>query len=247
VAVPFVLCYHAVSDTWDHPLAVRRETLKRQLAAAIRWGWKPAGAAEIVAGKPRALHATFDDGYRSILSVLPALEQLGLRPTVFVCTDYASEGRPLELPPLDRLPAHRNELATLRWDELRELAERGVEIASHTRTHPNLRELSTDDVRREVTESRDEIESEVGRRCSYFGYPYGQFDARVRDEVDRAGYEAAFGLLGVGPLGGRFGVSRVESSRRDGDVGILLKGSPAWPLLAGASRRLRGARARVSR
>ncbi len=246
LAVPFVLCYHAVSDTWDHPLAVRRETLTRQLAGAIRWGWKPAGALEVVAGKPRALHVTFDDAYRSILGVLPSLEQLGIRPTVFVCTDYAAEGRPLDLPPLDRLPAvHRNELATLCWDELRELAERGVEIGSHTRTHPNLRELSTGELRQEVTASREEIESELGRRCSYFAYPYGQFDARVRGEVERAGYEAAFGLVGVGLLGGRFGVSRVESSRRDGDVRILLKSSAAWPLLSGALRRLRGPLARL--
>jgi peptidoglycan/xylan/chitin deacetylase (PgdA/CDA1 family) len=239
-SVPFVLCYHAVSETWDDPLAVRAETLERQVAAAIRRGWKPAAASDVVAGSPRALHVTFDDGYRSILGAIPSLERLGIRPTVFVCTDYANDGRPLDVPLLDHVPAaRRNELATLRWDELRELAERGIEIGSHTRTHPNLRELSTGGLSQELTASRDRIESELDRPCRYLAYPFGQFDARVRDAVDRAGYEAAFGL-DVGPLGGRFGLTRVEPSRRDGSLGIRLKGSAAWPPLSRVSRRIRG-------
>lgn len=245
--MPFVLCYHAVSDVWDDPLAIRRETFERQLAAAIRFGWKPAGTAEVVAGRSRALHVTFDDAYRNILLALPSLERLGIRPTVFVCTDYAADGRPLDVAQLADVPAaHRNELATLRWDDLRELAERGIEIGSHSRTHPNLRELSTGELSREVADSRAEIENELGRRCSYFAYPYGQFDTRVREAVERAGYEAAF-ALGVGPLGGRFGISRVEPSRRDGAAGMLLKSSPAWPLLSRAMRRVRGPLARLDR
>ena len=240
-----VLCYHAVSDTWDHPLAVRRETLTRQLAGAIRWGWKPARAAEVVAGRPRSLHVTFDDAYRSVRNALPILERLGIQATVFVCTDYAREGRALDLPPLDRIPAaDREELATMGWDELRELAERGVEIGSHTRTHPNLREVSTDELAREVTVSRQEIESELGRVCRYFAYPYGQFDTRVQRAVEAAGYDAALGLAGVGRLGGRFGITRVEPGR-NGALRMLLKSSPAGPPVARASRRMRSALSRL--
>jgi peptidoglycan/xylan/chitin deacetylase (PgdA/CDA1 family) len=165
--VPFVLCYHAVSETWDHPLAVRPETLQQQLTAAIRWGWRPAGAADVVAGTPRTLHVTFDDAFRNIRGVLPALERLGIRPTIFVCTDYAAGGRPLDLPLLDHVPAaHRDELATLNWDELRELAERGIEVGSHSCTHANLRELSNSELRREVGASREQIGSELSRPCS---------------------------------------------------------------------------------
>ena len=72
-----VLCYHAVSADWDHPLAVRPETLRRQVRALVRWGRRPAAAADVVAGRPRALHVTFDDAYRSVDTALPVLEQLG--------------------------------------------------------------------------------------------------------------------------------------------------------------------------
>jgi peptidoglycan/xylan/chitin deacetylase (PgdA/CDA1 family) len=241
--VALVLCYHAVSAEWDHPLAVQPETLKRQVRALLRWGWKPAGASDAVAGRSRALHVTFDDAYTSVAGALPVLEQLGARPTVFACSDYAPEGKRLELPPLDRLPpADRDELATLSWDGLRSLADRGAEIGSHTRTHPDLRFLSDTELREELTASRDEIESEVGRPCRYFAYPYGQFDRRVQRAVEHAGYQGAFGLLGVGPLGGRLGVGRLEPARDDGGVAMLLKGSPAWPPLVAPIRRLRSAR-----
>jgi hypothetical protein len=96
-----------------------------------------------------------------------------------------------------------------------------------------------------VSTSREEIESELGRGCSYFAYPYGQADRRVQGAVERAGYEAAFSLVGVGQLGGRFGIKRVEASRRDGDLRMALKSSTAWPLLSGPLRRMRGSLRRL--
>jgi peptidoglycan/xylan/chitin deacetylase (PgdA/CDA1 family) len=244
--VPYVVCYHVVSETWHHPIAVQQATLLRQVSTAIRLGLKPVTLSDVVAGRSRALHVTFDDGYRSVLAAVPALERLGVRPSVFVCTDYASDGRPLDLPPLDSVSAaHRDELATLRWDELRELAARGVEVGSHTRTHPDLRGLPESDLRREVAESREAIEDELGRPCRFFAYPYGQADDRIRREVERAGYRAAFGLAGVGKTGGPYAIGRIELTSRDGMLGIALKSSPAWPFVSRRLRRVRGAAARV--
>lgn len=244
--MPFVLCYHAVSDNWDDPLAVRREQLERQVAAAIRWGWRPASLDDVVADRARALHITFDDGFRSVLGALPVLERLDVQPTIFVCTGYAAGGRVLDPPPLQAVAAsHPDELTTLSWDGLREAVERGADVGSHTRLHPNLRELSDGELRREVAISREEIESELGRRCRYLAYPFGQFDRRVQHAVERAGYDAAFGLVGVGRRGGRFGIARVEASRRDGAATIALKSSPAWPLLDPPLRRLRSVLARL--
>jgi peptidoglycan/xylan/chitin deacetylase (PgdA/CDA1 family) len=244
--MPFVLCYHAVSDDWDDPLAVRRDTLERQVAAAIRWGWRPASLGDVVADKARALHVTFDDGFRSVLGALPMLQRLDVRPTIFVCTGYAAGGRVLDVPALKAVAAsHPHELATLSWEELREAVERGAEVGSHTRLHPDLRELSDGELRQEVAVSREEIESELGRRCRYLAFPYGQFDRRVQHAVERAGYDGAFGLVGVGRRGGRFGIARVEASRRNGPALIALKSSPAWPLLDPPLRRLRSVLARL--
>jgi peptidoglycan/xylan/chitin deacetylase (PgdA/CDA1 family) len=230
--VSIVLCYHAVSREWDDPLAIAPEQLERQVAAALRW-------------HPRRVHVTFDDGFRSVLGALPVLERLGVPATVFVCTDFV--GRILDLPPLESIAAqHRDELTTLSWDELREAAERGLEVGSHTRRHFDLRGLSDEALRDELAGSREEIEACLGRPCRRLAYPFGQSDARVQVAAERAGYDAAFGLVGAGRIGGRFGIPRIDPSRRDGPLLIGFKSSRLWPVVLPPLRRLRGLRARLA-
>ncbi len=241
----FVLCYHAVSADWHDPLSVAPRTLARQVAAARRFGWEPTTLAGVVGGRRRAFHVTFDDAFRSVTAALPVLARAGVPATVFACTEFA--GRTLDLPPLRAVPAeHGHELTTLSWDELRDAVERGVEVGSHTRRHFDLRGLSDEALQDELATSREQIESELGRRCRYLAYPYGQFDRRVQLAAGRAGYDAAVGLVGVGNLGGRFGIPRVDATRDDGPLRIAFKSTRAWPLVVPPLRRLRGLRARLT-
>jgi peptidoglycan/xylan/chitin deacetylase (PgdA/CDA1 family) len=227
-----VLCYHAVSRKWDDPLAIAPEQLERQVAAALRW-------------QRGRVHVTFDDGFRSVLGALPVLERLGVPATIFVCTDFV--GRILDLPPLESIATqHRDELATLSWDELRKAAARGLDVGSHTRRHLDLRGLSDEALRDELAGSREEIEGRLGRPCRHLAYPYGQSDARVQVAAERAGYDAAFGLVGAGKLGGRFGIPRVDPSRRDGVLRIGFKSSRLWPVVMPPLRRLHGLGARLT-
>jgi peptidoglycan/xylan/chitin deacetylase (PgdA/CDA1 family) len=176
---PLVLCYHAVSPSWQHRLCIDPDLLLRQVRALSRF-WK--------------VHATFDDAFRSAATVFPALERLGVSVQIFVCTRYARAGAPLGIPELaGDDPA---ELATMSWDELREHADRGVQIGSHTVAHSHLTRLSDAELRRELEDSKDEAEAELGRPCRELAYPYGEHDERVRAAARGACYERAFGLRG---------------------------------------------------
>jgi peptidoglycan/xylan/chitin deacetylase (PgdA/CDA1 family) len=219
---PLVLCYHAVSDGWNHALSVTPQQFEQQLAFLLRVGYRPATAAEAVAGRGRLLHVTFDDAFRSVAAAIPILERLRVPATVFACPAYADEaGRPLDVRELaDEAAAHPAELATMGWDELRELVGRGIDVQSHTLTHPHLPELDDDELARQLTESRSRLEDELGRPCRHLAYPYGHEDARVRDAARAAGYEAAFGLPGVG---GTHSVRRVGFWRRDGLPRVAVK------------------------
>ena len=84
---PLVLCYHAVSDEWDHLLAVRPRAFERQLTSLLRRGYRPVGASEALAGQGRLLHVTFDDAYRNIAAALEILERLGVPATVFAARE----------------------------------------------------------------------------------------------------------------------------------------------------------------
>jgi peptidoglycan/xylan/chitin deacetylase (PgdA/CDA1 family) len=95
----------------------------------------------------------------------------------------------------DRPPA---QYSAINWGQAREMADARVEIGSHTLTHPILTGLSDERLREEVSESRDRIQSALGRKVETFCYPNGDNDSRTRREVARAGYRLAvtteFGL-----------------------------------------------------
>lgn len=211
-----VLCYHAVSDTWGDRLSVRPAVLERQLQLLRLRGFRGIDAAGAVAGRRRGVHVTFDDAYRSVEASLPALERLRVPATVFACSDYARDGRPLDVPELaGEVAAHPSELATMDWDALRSIAERGVEIGSHTVSHPRLTAIGDEELRRELVESRERVEDELRRPCRYVAYPYGDEDARVHAAARAAGYTAGFALPIRPALGNPFAVPRVGVYRRD--------------------------------
>ena len=223
---PLVLCYHAVTDDWEHALAVGPNTFARQLAGFLRRGFRPVAAERVLEGSGRDLHVTFDDAFVSVERAVPVLERLGVSATVFACPGYADEGRPLDVPELAAAAAAQpGELATMTWDALRALVERGLEVGSHTVTHAHLTSLGDGELRRELEESRARLEDELGRPCPFLAYPYGEEDGRVQEAARAAGYVAAFALPGRPRPRNRFALPRVGLWRIDRPVRAALKTS----------------------
>jgi peptidoglycan/xylan/chitin deacetylase (PgdA/CDA1 family) len=94
----------------------------------------------------------------------------------------------LNVPLPEQPPA---EFGSIRWEQAREMAANGVEIGSHTATHPILPRLSDERLRQEMRQSKDHIETELRRKVETFCYPNGDSDSRVRREIERAGYGCA--------------------------------------------------------
>src|SRR5205823_5130982 len=133
--------------------------------------------------------------FRSIAEVAAALVDLGVEVVVFACSDFADGGRALGIPELrDEAKQYPKALATLNWNGLRALAERGVEIGSHAASHRRLSRLPDTELARELRDSKRRIEAEIGRPCRLLSYPYGEADDRCRAAAREAGYEAAYTL-----------------------------------------------------
>jgi peptidoglycan/xylan/chitin deacetylase (PgdA/CDA1 family) len=194
-----VLCYHAVSPTWEHRLSITPDLLLRQVRLLKRG---------------RRLRASFDDAFRSAASAFPELERIGVPVQVFVCSANARDGAPLRIPEL--AGDDPRQLATLTWDELQ-----GVVVGSHGVTHAHLPRLSDEELRRELVESKQEIEDELRRPCPDFAYPYGEHDERVRAAVRAAGYERAYGLVDDGRE--PYALRRIDLYRRHSPYRALLR------------------------
>jgi len=85
------------------------------------------------------------------------------------------------------------------WAELREMIQNGMDIGSHTVTHPILSQISEEEQLRELVESKKVIEANTGARVRALAYPVGSRSAFTRTTMRlalEAGYEAAFSFFG---------------------------------------------------
>jgi peptidoglycan/xylan/chitin deacetylase (PgdA/CDA1 family) len=254
---PLALCYHAVSDDWPAAMAIAPRRLERQVSYLLDQGYSASTFTRACAeGNGRTLVITFDDACRSVLErALPILTRLGVTATLFAPTQYLGCVEPMSWPGVASWLStpHRHELLPLRWDEVKGLADAGWEIGSHTMSHPYLTELDDHELRKELVNSRAELERRLGRPCSSLAYPFGDCDQRVADAARDAGYACAAALLPRPlPRGDRWMWPRVmvcgdvtdEGFRRQVHPAMRrVQGSRLWPGLAAGIhtvRRLQG-------
>jgi peptidoglycan/xylan/chitin deacetylase (PgdA/CDA1 family) len=190
---PVVLVYHGVgfASDGDDPnrLITSPEYLIDHVQLLLGRGYRFLPAGELPLDGPVAGTAclTFDDGWRNWLTVaLPVLRSLDVRATFFVCPGLFGQQHP-------DVPGEAGEL--IRAEDARALHDAGMELGSHTLTHPDLRTLDDAGLERELSGSKQAIEDLTGEPCRTFAYPYGLYDERVVQAAGDAGYELAFGWL----------------------------------------------------
>ncbi|HJX91737.1 MAG TPA: polysaccharide deacetylase family protein [Pyrinomonadaceae bacterium] len=83
------------------------------------------------------------------------------------------------------------EYEALTWEELLKMEEQGIEIGSHTYSHPILTRVSLERVRMELRKSKERLEEKLDHEVPLFCYPNGINNRDIRDEVKRAGYSSA--------------------------------------------------------
>jgi peptidoglycan/xylan/chitin deacetylase (PgdA/CDA1 family) len=224
-------------------LAVKPDDLKRQVSLLLSRGWRPATFTETVLAPPasRTFAVTFDDAFLSVLELgLPVLSELGVPATLFAPTAFMDRRQTLHWAGIDSWLGgpHDSELYSMDWDDLRELADSGWEIGSHTRSHRHLAQLSDAELQAELTDSRADLEAKLARTCRALAYPYGYADRRAVTCARRAGYQTAADLPRLLRPGGadalpdpllypRTGVYRIDAAWR-----FRAKVSPIQRLLA---------------
>jgi len=140
-------------------------------------------------GRPfprRTVAITFDDCYRDNLFAARVLAEHHLPACFFIPTAYVGTDHVFDW---DR---GLTRLANLSWDEVREMAGLGHEIGSHTATHPDMAQVTLEQARHELVESKDMLEAKLDRPVRWFAYPFGgknNFRPERVPLVFEAGYE----------------------------------------------------------
>lgn len=196
-----VLIYHRIADdaanVWTtHPRVFARDIdwLQRrfrlisleEVQQRIRQGYNDEPCVSI----------TFDDGYAINCEVaLPLLIQRRIPLTYFVSTAPILEGAYFEH---DLRMGNRFRPNTLA--EIRQLADQGVEIGAHTRTHPDLgRVHDLHQLRDEIVTATEDLQDAVGVPIRYFAFPIGQhanLNAQAFHLARQWGFEAACSAYG---------------------------------------------------
>jgi peptidoglycan/xylan/chitin deacetylase (PgdA/CDA1 family) len=233
-----VLCYHAISPSWEADLSVTPDEFERQIDHLLGRGWHPVTFADAVLSPSarRTLAITFDDAFASVKRyAAPVLAARGAPATVFAPTRFVSDRMKLAWPGTDQWLGTdaEDELTGMDWDELNALAALGWEIGSHTHSHPKLTQLDDAALEAELAGSRAEVARRLDGECRTIAYPYGDVDARVAAAARRSGYAAGAALSShlrpLGPL-------------RHPRVGIY-RGDRAWRFRVKAAAPVRSLRA----
>jgi len=118
---------------------------------------------------------TFDDGLAgNYRHALPILKKYGFKATFFVAVGSVATDR------------------FMNWAELQELVDNGMSVQSHTVSHAPLETLGDDAIRRELHESKQEIERRLNTTVSALSFPHGSYDRRVVEIAGEVGYRYLF-------------------------------------------------------
>jgi peptidoglycan/xylan/chitin deacetylase (PgdA/CDA1 family) len=228
---PAVLLYHGLADeTADRDpagLFVTSGMFERQMRWLAQEGWQGLDLDGYLASRfgsrsgQRSVLLTFDDGFRSMAELgFPVVRRLSFPGLLFVPAGML--GRTAQW--WDSMPDAR----LVDAEQLCALQDVGIEIGVHGMEHIAMPGLSDAELRRHTHDARDALADVLGKPPRAFAYPDGVYDARVAAAVERAGFTAAFSVIGDGR---RFSLPRAEIVPTDDLRRFRLKLSLAYPAL----------------
>jgi len=201
-----ILMYHQIAlpaprGTSFRSLTVHPKSFERQMRWMHKLGYRGLSMRDLTpylrgerSGKVFGI--TFDDGFRNVfLNALHVLKELGFTSTNYFVANQFDGGNVWDAQHnVPFSPLMSNEEAK-RW------SQSGQEVGSHTLDHVHLTELSSEQARHQITQSRTVLSEAVDQDVTAFCYPYGDFTQEHAAMAAEAGYSNATttrrGLAGI--------------------------------------------------
>jgi len=220
--MPYVLMFHSISPYTRDPdgVTVSPERFEQQMRWLHRRGLRGTSVEELVANSSngsadRLVGLTFDDGFEDFITyALPILERYGFIGTAFVLAGRLGEYNAWN-PGAPRKPL-------MTADQVRYIADRGIEVGSHGLRHVSLPSSDAAIVAAEVRRSQEILHEITNQTVRGFCYPYGDVDSRGLEAVRTAGYDYGCAIW-PSALTGRHALPRTYINDRDGSLRLHAK------------------------
>jgi len=186
-----ILCYHQIRD-WkptdskrakDYivPVAVFKEQMKMLADSGYHTILPDELYEYLTKNKPlpaKPIMLTFDDTDLGQYTVgFPELKKYGFKAVFFIMT--VSLNRP-------------NYMSK---EQVKELADAGNTIGSHTWDHHNVKQYQGKDWEMQIDKPTKQLEAITGKPIRYFAYPFGLWNKQAIPELKKRNFEAAFQLV----------------------------------------------------
>lgn len=181
-----ILLYHHVSSTTPKSTSVSEQTF-RQHMQHLADNHKVLPLKHVIEAlrvkQPlpnNTVVITFDDGYDNIyVNAHPILREFAFPYTIFVN------------PPLIGEVNYQ-----LDWQQIKQMSKENVSFANHGKQHNHMLgkrkgESQQDWLNRtmqEIEEAEKMLQQQIGYSLKYFAYPYGEFDAALKQRLSSKGY-----------------------------------------------------------
>jgi peptidoglycan/xylan/chitin deacetylase (PgdA/CDA1 family) len=118
----------------------------------------------------------FDDGWLSVYqNAIPILNAAGFKSNQYITTDYLTPNYPGYVKP----------------EQVLAMQSQGHVIGAHTRSHPDLTSLTTEQARQEIAGSRSDLLNIGATPVNTFAYPLGAYNSTIQQLVREAGFTGA--------------------------------------------------------
>lgn len=130
---------------------------------------------------------TFDDGYKdNYENAFPILKKYQFKGIIYIL-----DGIEYNKWDVENSENSEKRFTLMNRNELLEMQNYGIEFGGHTCTHPRLTELSLEETKTEVINSKFNIEKTIGRELLSFAYPYGSLNEEIKKIPQEIGYRFA--------------------------------------------------------
>lgn len=184
ISVPILLYHHIDVSPFNSQYYVSPHKFEEQIKLLRDWEYTTITTEMLVkaitessALPPRPILITFDDGnVDNYTAAFPIMQKYGFTGVLYIVGIYMGADKYLDA------------------DQIKEMANAGWEVGSHSMTHMDLTTLEAQNQRYEIVDSRKFLEKELGLPILTFAHPFGLSNCGVTNYVQLSGYIGGMGL-----------------------------------------------------